>query len=171
MTTSLAGAMRWALAAAIIGAMVSGTPALGAAAHSVEFTIVAGQNNVEFGFNGHRKGDMTVTVPVGWQVVVYFENQGGAPHSLVVLPSGAGQVAAPPTTPAFSGAATKDPAAGLPKGGKQTITFEASKPGTYDVVCAVPGHAIAGQWVKLVVSATAEAPSVTPAGAAAMTTK
>lgn len=149
----------------------AGAPALAAAAHTVELTVVAGQKNVELGFNGYHKGGMTVTVPAGWQVVVHFENVGMASHSLVVLPAGTGQVAAPSTTPVFAGAATKDPAAGLSKGGKQTFTFEASKSGTYDVVCAVPGHAMAGQWFTLVVSSTAEAPSVTPAGAMMMATK
>ncbi len=147
-----------------------GAPAL-AASRSVEVTITAAQNNVEFGFNGYKKGGMTITVPVGAQVVVHFENAGALPHSLVVETAGAGQVLAPPTTPAFAGAATNNPAGGFPKGGKQTITFDASKPGTYEVVCAVPTHAMAGQWFTLIVSPSAEAASVTPADAAVLVQK
>ena len=158
-----------ALVAAV--AMVAGPPVLGAAAHTVELTIVAGQKNVEFGFNGYQRTAMTVTIPAGWQVVVNFVNQGGLPHSLIVVPSGADHAAAPPTTPVFAGAATGNLAAGLPSGGKQTLTFEASTPGTYEFVCAVRGHAVAGQWFPLVVSSTAEAPSVTPAGAVTMVVK
>lgn len=121
----------------------AGTAAL-AAGHSIEVTIVAAQNGVEFGFNGYQKGSLTLIVPVGSKVIVNFENVGKLPHSLVVLPAGASKAAAPPTVPTFAGAATKDPAAGLLTGGKETITFEASKPGTYEFLCAVRAHALAG---------------------------
>ncbi len=171
MTSILARAMRRALAAAIIGgaaAMVPGTAGLAAAAHSLDLTIVAGKDAAAggFDFNGYQNGAMTITVPVGWRVVVHFANVNDLPHSVAVLASGANKQPAPPATPAFSGATTKALAAGLPKGAKQTFTFEASKAGTYEFVCGVPGHAVAGMWDRLVVSPTAAAPSVTPAGAA-----
>jgi|GEM_PF-6572694 len=41
----------------------------------------------------------------------------------------------------------------------------------YELVCGVPGHAISEQWDALVVSATADAASVTPSGAATITVK
>ena len=168
--------VRWGGAAgavAAVAAMTPGTPVLGAAMHSVDVAIVAGKSAADggFDFNGYQRGAMTVTVPTGWQVAVHFENVNVLAHSLIVVPSGTGQQAVPPTTPAFPGAMTKDLAAGLPKGTKQTLTFTASKAGAYEFVCGVPGHGVAGMWDKLVVSDAAKAPSVTPAGAAAVTAK
>jgi len=153
-----------------VGAMTAGMPVLGAAAHSVDVTIIAGKTagGQSLDFNGYQRGAMTVTVPVGWGVTVHFENAGTLPHSVAVLPTGAHTQVAPSATLAFPGATTANFAAGLSKGSKQTFTFEASKAGTYELVCGVPGHAVAGQWDNLVVSATADAPSVTPPGAATM---
>lgn len=169
---------RWVLAIAILvaaGAMTTGIPGVHAAAHSVEFTIVAGKGPSGGGsldFNGCQRGAMTITVPAGWEVVVHFENADAAlPHSVAVLPAGAHQQVQPSSTPAFPGATTANFAAGFPKGGKQTFTFEAGKAGTYEFLCGVPGHAVAGAWDSFVVSATADAPSVTPQGAAAITVK
>jgi sulfocyanin len=169
------GIMRWGLLAAALAAavaVIAGMPALHAAARTAEITIIADRSSSGgFAFNGNQRGAMTVTVPVGWQIVVHFENTDTIGHSLGVLPSGAHQQPAPPASPAFAGAITSNFAAGLPKGSAVTFTFDASKAGTYEFVCGVPGHAISGQWDALVVSATAEAPSVTPAGAATITVK
>jgi sulfocyanin len=144
----------------------------GAAKRSVEFTITAGENksNKTMTFNELTRGALTITVPAGWEVVVHFENAGALKHSLAVLPAGGHQRPAA-AAPAFSGATTSEFAAGLPKGSKETITFEASKAGTYEFVCGVQGHAPAGQWANLIVSATADAPSVAPPDAVTFTVK
>lgn len=173
MTSNLTRAAWRALAVGILGglaAMVPGTAGSAAAAHTVELSIVAGKNAAGggFDFNGYQRGGMTITVPLGWRVVVHFVNANDLPHSLAVLPSGANQQPAPSAAPVFSGATTKDPATGLPKGAKETFTFEASKAGTFELICGVSGHAVAGMWDKLVVSPTAQAPSVAPAGAASL---
>ena len=167
----IARALLSALAAGALvatGAMAAGMPVVHAAAHSADVTILGGKKGGgSMDFNGFQRGAMTVTVPVGWQVVMHFENADTPlPHSLAVMPAGAHQQVAPSGAPAFPGATTANFAAGLPKGGKQTFTFEASKAGTYDFVCGVPGHAVSGMWDSLVVSGTADAPSVTPPGAA-----
>lgn len=167
----IARVLLWALAVGAMvaaGAMAAGMPVVRAATHSVDMTIVAGKNasNGSFDFIGYQRGAMTITVPVGWKVVVHFENAGMVPHSMAVLPTGAHQQVAPSGTPAFPGATTANFVAGLPKGAKQTFTFEASKAGTYEFICGVPAHAVAGMWDSLVVSDTADAPSVTPLGAA-----
>jgi sulfocyanin len=152
--------------------MVLRTPLLHAATHSVDVTIVGNKTaGGGFAFNGYQRGAMTVTVPAGWQVVAHFQNDDTTPHSMAVVASGGHTQVTPPSTPAFTGATTPNFAAGLPKGNQATFSFEASKAGTYEFVCGVPGHAISGQWDVLVVSATAEAPSVTPAGAATLTVK
>jgi uncharacterized cupredoxin-like copper-binding protein len=145
-------------------------PVAHAATHSVDVTIVAGKNagSGGFDFNGYQRGAMTVTVPVGWEVVVHFENAGAAAHSVGVFAAGAHQQVALPATPAFPGAVTGNFIAGLPKGATQTFTFVASKPGTYEFVCGCPAHGVAGMWDTLVVSATADGPSVTPSNAATL---
>jgi sulfocyanin len=150
------------------GAMAAGMPVVRAAPHSADVTILAGKKGAgSMDFNGYQRGAMVVTVPVGWHVAVHFENADVVlPHSLAVLPTGAHQQVAPSGAPAFPGATTANFGAGLPKGAKQTFTFEASKAGTYEFICGVQGHSVAGMWDSLVVSGTADAPSVTPPGAA-----
>ena len=172
---TVARRLRWGTAVVgplIAAALVLGTTFLHAATHSVELTITANKSaSGGLAFNGYQRGAMTITVPAGWQVVVHFENTDSTAHSLAVLSSGAHTQMAPPSGPAFAGAATPNFSTGVAKGSQQTFTFEASKPGTYEFVCGVAGHAISGQWDTLVVSASADAPSATPAGAAALTVK
>ncbi|HVA89140.1 MAG TPA: sulfocyanin-like copper-binding protein, partial [Chloroflexota bacterium] len=50
---------------------------------------------------------------------------------------------------------------GVGQGVQQTLTFTATKVGTYAIVCAVPGHAAAGMWDVL---------KVTQGGLASITT-
>jgi uncharacterized cupredoxin-like copper-binding protein len=167
--------LRWGLVIVVLAAAAAVTlrlPLLGAATHSVEVTIVANKSaSGGLAFNGYQRGAMTVTVPVGWEVVVNYQNADTTAHSLAVMPSGAHQQMTPPSAPAFAGAMTTNLVAGLPKGAKLTFTFEASKAGTYEFICGVPGHGVVGQWDTLAVSATADAPSVTPPGAATISVK
>jgi len=170
---------RWHVAAATMGLLAAATLLAGffhpaaaqSAVHTAELTIVAGKEAGGAGFdlNGYRNGAMTITVPVGWHVVVHFTNAGNMPHSVGVLPAGAHQQAMPAA--ASADATTANFAAGLAKGATQTFTFEATKPGMYELICGCPGHGVAGMWGKLVVSSTAEAPSVTPAGATTIVSK
>jgi sulfocyanin len=150
--------------------MTAGMPVARAATHSVDVTIVAGKNAAGggFDFNGYQRGAMTITVPVGWQVVVHFENVSAGSHSVAVMPAGSHSQVALSATPAFSGAMTGSFIAGLPKGATQTFTFEANKAGTYELICGCPAHGVAGMWDVLVVSASADAPSVTPPNAATL---
>lgn len=159
------------LAAGVIGGFSQAARAQ--AAHTVELTIVAGKTagGGTLDFNGYQRGAMTVTVPVGWHVIVHYSNAGAMPHSLAVLPAGAHQQAMPSSTPAFQGAETANFSNGLAKGAEQTFTFDATKAGTYELICGCPGHAIAGMWDTLIVSSTAETPSVTPSGGATIASK
>lgn len=157
---------------ALAAAAALGAPVLHAATHTAEVTITANKTaSGGFAFNGFQRGGMTITVPAGWQIIVHFENADTTAHSLAMLPSGAHTQMPPSTGPAFPGATTPNFSSGIAKGVPQTFTFEASKAGTYEFICGVPGHAMVGQWDTLVVSATAEAPSVTPSGAATITVK
>lgn len=172
---------RWHVAGATLALLVAIAVVTGfsqvaraqATAHTVELTIVSGKTagGGTLDFNGYQRGAMTVTVPVGWDVIVHYSNAGAMPHSLAVLPAGAHQQAMPSAAPAFQGATTANFSSGLAKGAEQTFTFEAIKAGTYELICGGPGHAIAGMWDTLIVSPAAQAPSVTPSGAATMVSK
>lgn len=150
----------------VAGAVLPGTPAQ-AVGHTVEMSMtVQATANGGYNYDGYAKGALTVTVPVGWQVIVQFANMADLAHSLIVLPFAATPPSVPATTPAFPGAATPNVQRGLPVKTTATVTFTASKPGTYEFVCGVPAHAVLGMWDKLVVSASATQPSVAPASAA-----
>lgn len=160
------------MAAVLVLPPASGAP-VAAGTRSVTVPIIAGQTPADggFNFNGYGHGGMTVEVPVGWKVVVRFRNASVLPHSAMVAPAAAAQSAVPPAAPAFAGAATKDLSTGLAQGTVATFSFTAARPGTYAIVCAVPGHATAGMWDKLIVSASARAPSVAPARATPLTSE
>jgi hypothetical protein len=109
---------------------------------------------------GYREGGAQVVVPLGWTVRWNWRSEDtGAPHSLVVmverekLPTEGGR-------PAFTNAETRDPIAGLPAGQKDQTTFVADQTGWYWLLCGVPGHALAGEWIGLKVDAEATAAGV-----------
>ncbi len=164
-----AGAAALLLAVAVAFGPMHGQTA---ASKTVEFGLVAGKTaaNGFFNFNGYAKGALTVTVPVGWKVVIHYSNASALRHSLDVIPYTGTQPDSAPT-PAFVGASTKELVDGIGVGKQETVTFTASKAGTYELLCGVLGHAQAGMWGRLVVSPTAKTPSVRPAGGVAFTTK
>ncbi len=118
-----------------------------AAGKLVHLTLLAGLGaaNNGFNFDGYGRGELLVRVPLGWRVVVDCENRGGLRHSCAIVH---GSLAA---TPAFRGAATKQPAVGLSPGAKATFSFTAGRTGTFRIACLVPGHEQARMWDVLVV--------------------
>lgn len=138
-----------------------------AATKSATFQLIAGLTglNGALNFNGFRDGGLTLTVPVGWTVVMRFTNRDGdLPHSAEVidtvtpLPPG-------PVDPAFPRAATIRLSQGLEAGQEDDIRFVADRAGSFIIWCAVPGHGLAGMWIRFVVAAEAPRPrlSATPA--------
>jgi hypothetical protein len=107
--------------------------------HLVLLAGLGGENN-GFNFDGYGRGELLVTVPVGWRVVVDCENRGRTRHSCAIV---AGSLAA---RPAFRGAATPAPAAGLQPGARATFSFRAAQLGSFRIACLVPGHEQARQW-------------------------
>lgn len=107
-----------------------GTATLGAPAP--QFTIVAGQGpaNGELNFNGASKGKLVITVPQGAQVRLTLANKGALPHSLELIPNTTQLPAQAANPPAFPGAETPDPIAGITKGQTQVAQFTATKPGS-----------------------------------------
>jgi len=49
---------------------------------------------------------------------------------------------------------------GLPEGATDSLRFVASKTGSYMIFCAVPGHGLAGMWIRFKVSATEKRPTL-----------
>jgi hypothetical protein len=99
--------------------------------------------------NGYPNGEARIVVPVGWTVKWSWHNADTAsPHSLVVmvqrekLPLEGGR-------PAFSNAMTHMVTEGLPPGQTDQSTFVADEAGWYWLMCGVPGHALAGEWIEL----------------------
>jgi len=117
------------------------------ATQTLTLKLEAGYQDLNRGlnFDGKYKGQMVVTVPVGWKVTVNFSNQGSINHSASI-------VTASGTTPVFAGASTPDPTVGTVPGQAATFTFTASQVGSYRIACLLPGHEGLGMWDSLVVA-------------------
>jgi len=135
---------------------------------TVTFQLVAGLTglNGALNFNGFRDGGLTLTVPLGWTVVMHFRNHDGMlPHSAEIiadthpLPTG-------PVAPVFPRAFTLRLDQGLISEQTDDMRFIADGGGSYLIFCGVPGHGAAGMWIRLDVSGSLRTPSlvVTPAG-------
>ena len=134
-----------------------------AAAKAARFQLIAGLTglNGALNFNGYRDGELTFLVPLQWKTEIDFRNHDGMlPHSAEIiadkrpLPGGA----APPAIPR---AFTVKLDEGLPSEATDTMRFSAEPAGNYLIWCAVPGHGLAGMWIRFDVSATAMAPAIT----------
>lgn len=110
--------------------------------------------------NGESNGAVQVVVPQRWTVRWHWVNHdSSAAHSLVVmaerekLPQEGGRAV-------FTNAMTRAVTAGLAAGGKDDTSFEAEDAGWYWLLCGVPGHAIAGEWIGFRVDPSATEPVV-----------
>ena len=121
-------------------------------------TIIAAYKG-GFDFDGYSKGQLVISVPVGYKVNVIFSNHAQLAHS-VVFTSYAARTSASGFAVAFKGASSPAPTSGVTGSATQKFSFTASKVGTYAIVCAVPGHALAGMWDVLKVVKSG-APAVT----------
>lgn len=99
--------------------------------------------------NGQTGARLQVIVPLGWSVQWEWRSaDSNAAHSLVVmaerekLPTEGGR-------PVFDNAMTMMVQAGLPYGQTDRTTFTADQAGWYWILCGVPGHAIAGEYMGL----------------------
>jgi FtsP/CotA-like multicopper oxidase with cupredoxin domain len=126
------------------------------------FELVAGLTglNGALNFNGFRDGELTLTVPLGWTVVMRFRNHDGIlPHSAEVIRD-TQPVPMGPVPPAFDRAVTLRLAEGLISEQRDDIRFVADKGGSYLVFCGVPGHGAAGMWIRFEVSEGVRRPSL-----------
>jgi len=124
------------------------------------FQLVAGLTglNGALNFNGFRDGGLTLTVPLGWNVVLHFRNHDGMlPHSTEVIPD-THPLPTGPVAPAFARAMTVRLEQGLISEQTDDILFIADRGGSYLIFCGVPGHGAAGMWIRLVVSGSIRQP-------------
>lgn len=133
-----------------------------AGTRTVRFKLTAGLTplNGALNFNGFRDGELTLTVPEDWTVAVDFENHDGMlAHSAQVIPAGPVPREALDRA-AITRASTDKSFEGLPPQSKDKMRFTARPAGAYLIFCGVPGHGLAGMWIRLVVSAGAESPAL-----------
>ncbi len=133
-------------------------------AQSVTIDLVAGATSAAnyWNFHGLYGGRGEVTVPEGYTITVNLINRDPAMgHSV-----GVGErMATYPASfqnpqPVFEGAMTSNPTSmteSTMPGETETITFVASQAGEYAFICYVVGHASAGMYLNLVVSAAGDA--------------
>jgi sulfocyanin SoxE-like protein len=116
------------------------------AGRRVTLTLVAAYDGANSGFNfdGYGRGELLLSVPVGWRVRIRCENRGPLRHSCAVVRG------PQTTTPAFPHAAT----AALQAGKRASFAFVATRRGTYRLACLVPGHEEARMWDVLDVGKT-----------------
>ncbi len=126
---------------------------------SVTMNIEAGKTeaNNHWNFNGFANGNATIAVPVNYAVQIEFKNDDKAVAHSIGVDKRTGEF--PPTManpqPVFPKAISSkptDPAAGVAPGKSETVSFKATAPGHYSLVCYMPGHAAAGMWVRFDVS-------------------
>jgi uncharacterized cupredoxin-like copper-binding protein len=132
------------------------------AAKTATLQLTAGLTSLNGGlnFDGFKDGGLTLTVPMNWNVVVEFSNNDSVMmHSAQIIDS-VKPVPAGPMDPAFPRAQTVRLMQGLAHLEKDSFRFAANKAGTYMIFCAVPGHGLAGMWVKFKVSATQKQPTL-----------
>jgi hypothetical protein len=113
-----------------------------AQAKTVSLRLIAAYNDVYngFNFNGYGKGQVLVEIPEGWRVRVRCTNDSRSMRHSCAIVRGL------TTAPAFPGAASPTPHEGLPPGGTAAFLFSTTSPGTYRIVCLVPGHEGEGMW-------------------------
>jgi sulfocyanin len=130
---------------------------------NVTLDVVAGLTDKGnyWNYNGAQFGEMTITVPVGANVTINFENRDpNMAHSIGISEGFETAPAVVDPVAVFEGAISANPTsmteATLP-GQSTSISFVASEAGEYSMVCYIAGHAVSGMWINFVVSAEGEA--------------
>lgn len=99
--------------------------------------------------NGYRAGGVQLIVPLNWTVKWEWKSlDSTSTHSMVVmaerekLPLEGGR-------PVFDNAMTRMVSAGLPAGQVDQTTFVADQAGWFWMLCGVPNHALAAEYIGL----------------------
>jgi FtsP/CotA-like multicopper oxidase with cupredoxin domain len=123
---------------------------------TLDITAGATPDQNYWNFNGFLGGRGSITVPAGSRVVINFQNDDpNMAHSVGIEEYRDSWIGIIEVGPVFEGAVSSNPGslteATLP-GESEVIEFDASTPGTYAMVCYIPGHAQIGMWVTFIVS-------------------
>jgi hypothetical protein len=123
--------------------------------HVVHLTLLAGLGgeNGGFNFDGYGRGELIVSVPVGWRVSIACDNRGGTRASCSVIDNSLATVAA------FPGATSPMPVQGLDPGAKADFSFRPTRTGTFRIASLVAGQEQARMWDVLEVTKGAK-PSI-----------
>ena len=135
-----------------------------AESRKVSLYIVAGLTtaNSAWNFNGYANGEMTITVPLDWQVEIRFTTRdANYAHSVgiveieeeIPISGDRAKIALPR---AFSLQFSRGFLA--PK--EDVFGFKANRAGRFMVFCGVQGHAVSGMWDYFVVSEETTEPYV-----------
>lgn len=122
-------------------------------AQTVHMTLTAGAtpDNNYWNYNGFIRGQIAITVPVGYEVTIDLVNEDPNMAHSVGVSNELSSFTVPPTPePVFEGAITPNPTSmidGTMPGETATITFVADEAGNYSLVCYVPGHSAVGMWL------------------------
>ena len=130
--------------------------AYSAAAHVAWVSVDADARAMRF--NGVAPGGETFIVPLGWTVEIRLRNSDAAPHSVRVV-SAVDTLPLTLPTASFPGAESTNAEAGLSYSRREVFRFTANRAGNYLIACAVPGHASAGMYLRLVVRPDVSRPS------------
>ena len=110
--------------------------------------------------NGYREGTVQIVVPLRWTLRWHWRSADStAKHSLVLmaerekLPAEGGRAA-------FTNAMSRGVTTGLAGGQSDRTTFETEEAGWFWLLCGVPGHALAGEWIGLRVDPEAKTAGV-----------
>ena len=123
------------------------------------FQLASGSELDQVSFNGVRRGERVLTIPLGWRLGIEFINRDAdLPHSATVVPA---VEPIPEQIPpaAFPQAHSVKVDEGLLEGDSDDVSFVADREGRYFIACGVLGHAQRGQWLLLEVSPTATRPT------------
>jgi Sulfocyanin (SoxE) domain len=111
-------------------------------------TLVAGYpaSDYQFNYDGYSDGQLSVQVPVGWQLTVQCANRSTINNSCAVVADGHATDAVDPawTTP--------NPQQGLKPGESASFVFAPTAVGDYRIASLVPGSEASGMWLDLHVS-------------------
>ena len=120
-----------------------------ARAATVALEVTAPPGSPSALLNGYREGEIQIVVPLRWTVTWDWRSADSAGNHSLVLMAEREKLPTEGGRPVFTNAMTRSLTAGLPAGQSDHTTFEAEESGWYWLLCGVPGHAIAGEWIGL----------------------
>ena len=115
----------------------------------LELTATRPAGSTSILLNGERNGGLQIVVPRGWTVRWTWTNADSSAHHSLVVMAEREKLPIEGGSAAFTNAMTRSVKGGIPPGGKDVTSFVAEDAGWFWMLCGVPGHAIAGEYIGL----------------------